>query len=80
MERSKPAPAVLHRRYMITASYEDKTREMQLGKHKYNTYDASKSKYSGSSAVTGALPAAAELEEAISSTRFHFLSTPTFSA
>jgi hypothetical protein len=47
---------------------------------KYNTYDASMSKYSISSARTGALPAAVELDEAISSTRFLFLSTPTSSA
>jgi hypothetical protein len=47
---------------------------------KYNTYDASMSKYSISSARMGALPAAAELDEAISSTRFLFLSTPTSSA
>jgi hypothetical protein len=46
----------------------------------YNTYDASMSKYSISSARTGALSAAAELDEAISSTRFLFLSTPTSSA
>jgi hypothetical protein len=64
---------------MAKASYEDKTRKMQLEKHEYNTYDASKSKYSTSSAITGALSAATELEEAISSTRFRFLSTSTFS-
>jgi hypothetical protein len=46
----------------------------------YNTYDASMSNYSISSAKMGALPAAAELDEAISSTRFLFLSTPTCSA
>jgi hypothetical protein len=46
---------------------------------KYNTYDARRSKYSISSARTGALPAAAELDEAISSTRFLFLSTPASS-
>jgi hypothetical protein len=46
----------------------------------YNTYDASMSKNSISSARTGALPAAAELDEAISSTRFVFLSTPASSA
>jgi hypothetical protein len=46
----------------------------------YNTYDASMSKYSISSAKAGALPAAAELDEAISSTRFLFLSTSTSSA
>jgi hypothetical protein len=51
-----------------------------IEKHDYNTYDASISKYSTSSAITGALPAAAELEEAISSTRFRFLSTPASSA
>jgi hypothetical protein len=45
----------------------------------YNTYDARRSKYSISSARTGALPAAAELDEAISSTRFLFLSTPASS-
>jgi hypothetical protein len=38
------------------------------------------SKYSISSARMGALPAAAELDEAILSTRFRFLSTPTSSA
>jgi hypothetical protein len=38
------------------------------------------SKYSISSASTGALPAAAELDEAISSARFLFLSTLTSSA
>jgi hypothetical protein len=37
-------------------------------------------KYSISSARAGVLPAAAELDEAISSTRFLFLSTPTSSA
>jgi hypothetical protein len=47
---------------------------------KYNTYDASMLKYSISSTRTGALPAAAELDKAISSTRFLFLSTPTSSA
>jgi hypothetical protein len=47
---------------------------------KYNTYNASMSKYSISSARTGALPATAELDEAISLTRFLFLSTPTSSA
>jgi hypothetical protein len=47
---------------------------------KYNTYDARRSKYSISSARTGALPAAAELDEAISSTRFLFLLTPASSA
>jgi hypothetical protein len=46
----------------------------------YNTYDASMSKYSISSARTGDLPAAVELDEAISSTRFLFLLTPTSSA
>jgi hypothetical protein len=46
----------------------------------YNTYNASMSKYSISSARTGALPAAVELDEAISLTRFLFLSTPTSSA
>jgi hypothetical protein len=46
---------------------------------KYNTYDARRSKYSISSTRTGALPAAAELHEAISSTRFLFLSTPASS-
>jgi hypothetical protein len=53
---------------------------MKLKTINYNTYDASMSKYSTSSTITGALPAAAELEEAISSTRFRFLSTPTSSA
>jgi hypothetical protein len=38
------------------------------------------SKYSISSARAGVFPAAAELDEAISSTRFRFLSTPTSSA
>jgi hypothetical protein len=51
-----------------------------IEKHDYNTYDASMSKYSTSSAITGALPAAAELEEVILSTRIHFLSTPSSSA
>jgi hypothetical protein len=46
----------------------------------YNPYDASMSKYSTSSTITGALPTAAELEEAILSTHFLFLSTPTSSA
>jgi hypothetical protein len=45
----------------------------------YNTYDAKRSKYSISSTRTGALPAAAELDEAISSTCFLFLSTPVSS-
>jgi hypothetical protein len=48
-----------------------------IEKLEYNTYDASMSKYSISSARTGALPAAAELDEVISLTRFLFLSTPT---
>jgi hypothetical protein len=38
------------------------------------------SKYSISSATAGVFPATAELDEAISSTRFLFLSTPTSSA
>jgi hypothetical protein len=45
-----------------------------------NTYDASISKYSISSAKAGVLPAAAELDEAIPLTRFLFLPTPTSSA
>jgi hypothetical protein len=72
--------AVLHHHYMTRASYEKKTREMKLKNINYNTYDASMSKYSTSSTITGALPTAVELEEAISSTRFLFLSTPTSSA
>jgi hypothetical protein len=51
-----------------------------LKKFDYNTYDASMSKYSISSATAGVFPAAAELDEAMSSTRFLFLSTPTSSA
>jgi hypothetical protein len=65
---------------MTKASYEKKAREMKLKNISYNTYDASMSKYSTSSTITGALPTAAELEETISSTRFLFLSTPTSSA
>jgi hypothetical protein len=65
---------------MTRASYEKKTREMKLKNINYNTYDASMSKYLTSSTITGALPTAAELEEAISSTRFLLLSTPTSSA
>jgi hypothetical protein len=45
-----------------------------------NTYDARRSKNSISSTRAGALSAAAELEEANSSTRFLFLSTPASSA
>jgi hypothetical protein len=45
-----------------------------------NTYDARRSKNSMSSTKAGALLAAAELEEANSSTRFLFLSTPASSA
>jgi hypothetical protein len=65
---------------MKNISYGNKARTMQLKELEYNTYDASMSKYSISSAKTGALPAAAELDEAISSTRFLFLSTSTSSA
>jgi hypothetical protein len=54
--------------------------EDAIEKHDYNTYDASMSKYSRSFTSTEALPATAELEEAISSTRFLFLSTTTSSA
>jgi hypothetical protein len=70
---------VLHRHYTRSISYNREARTMQLKSSTTNTYDASMSKYSRSSAITGALPAAAELEEAISSTRFLFLSTPTSS-
>jgi hypothetical protein len=45
-----------------------------------NTYEARRSKYSISFARAGALLAVAELEEAISSARFLFLSTPASSA
>jgi hypothetical protein len=57
-----------------------RTRQGKLKDMVTNTYDASMSKYSRSSTITGALPAAAELEEAILSTRFLYLSTPTLSA
>jgi hypothetical protein len=70
---------VLHHHCMKNISYGNKARTMQLKEFKYNTYDASMSKYSIFS-ETGALPAAAELDEAISSTRFLFLSTSTSSA
>jgi hypothetical protein len=65
---------------MKNIGYGNKARKIQLKGFEYNTYDASKSKYSIFSAKTGALPAAAELDEAISSTRFLFLSTSTSSA
>jgi hypothetical protein len=65
---------------MTKASYENKAKKNAIEELEYNTYDASMSKYSISSARTGAFPAAAELDEAISSTRFLFLSTPTSSA
>jgi hypothetical protein len=65
---------------MTRASYERKAREMKLKNINYNTYDATMSKYSTSSTIAGAFPTAAELEEAISSTRFLFLSTSTSSA
>jgi hypothetical protein len=69
-----------------SSSLHEKYKLWKLGKNnaieelEYNTCDASMSKYSISSAKTGALPAAAELDEAISLTRFLFLSTPTSSA
>jgi hypothetical protein len=66
----------LHKEYKLWKQGKNKAIE----ELEYNTYDASMSKYSISSARTGALPAAAELDEAISSTRFLFLSTPTSSA
>jgi hypothetical protein len=66
----------LHEEYKLWKQGKNNTIE----EIEYNTYDASMSKYSISSARTGALPAAAELDEAISSTRFLFLSTPTSSA
>jgi hypothetical protein len=66
----------LHERYKLWKQGKNKAIE-ELD---YNTYDASMSKYSISSTRTGALPAAAELDEAISSTRFLFLSTPTSSS
>jgi hypothetical protein len=65
---------------MTKASYGNKTRKMQIEKNDYSTYDASMSKYSRSSTSTEALPAAAELEEAISLTRFLFLLTTTSAA
>jgi hypothetical protein len=46
----------------------------------YNTHDARRSKKLHIFCKTGALPAAVELDEAISSTRFLFLSTPASSA
>jgi hypothetical protein len=66
----------LHEEYKLW----NKGKNNAIEELKYNTYDASMSKYSISSARTGALPAAAELDEAISSTRFLFLSTPISSA
>jgi UDP-glucose 6-dehydrogenase len=66
----------LHKEYKLWTQGKNKAIE----ELEYNTYDASISKYSISSTRTGALPATAELDEAISSTRFLFLSTPTSSA
>jgi hypothetical protein len=78
MEQEQHVLVALRHHYMIKASYENKTKKYELEEHDSSTYDASKSKYS--STITGALPAAAELEESISSTRFRFLSTTTSSA
>jgi hypothetical protein len=64
---------------MKKISYGNKSKNSAIEELKYNTYDARRSKNSISSARTGALPAAAELDEAISSTRFLFLSTPASS-
>jgi hypothetical protein len=64
---------------MKKISYGNKARTVQIEELECNTYDARRSKYSISSARTGALLAAAELDEAISSTRFLFLSTPASS-
>jgi UDP-glucose 6-dehydrogenase len=61
-------------------SSSSQNKEDAIEKHDYSIYDASMSKYSGSSTSTEALPAAAELEEAILSTRFLFLSITTSSA
>jgi hypothetical protein len=71
---------VLHHHYMKSISYEKQGKNSAVKELDYNTYDASMSKYSISFARMGALPAAAELDEAMSSTRFLFLSTPTSSA
>jgi hypothetical protein len=73
MEQEQHVLVALHHHYMTTANYENKAKKHGLEKHDSNTYDASKSKYS--STIMGALPAAAELEETCSSTRFLFLST-----
>jgi hypothetical protein len=64
---------------MKKISYGNKGKNSAIEELEYNTYDARRSKYSISSARAGALPAAAELDEAISSTRFLFLSTPASS-
>jgi hypothetical protein len=71
--------AALHHLCRKKISYGNKARAVQLKNSKYNTYDARRSKYSISSARTGALPAAAELDEASLSIRFLFLSTPASS-
>jgi hypothetical protein len=65
----------MHRQFFLVTAWPKqvlKTRQERCNSKNMitNTYDASKSKYSTSSAIIGALPAAAELEEAISSTRF----------
>jgi hypothetical protein len=52
----------------------NKARAVQLKNSNKSTYNARRSKNSGSSAGTEALSAAAELEEANSSARFLFLS------
>jgi hypothetical protein len=57
---------------MTKANYEKQVEKDAIEKHDYNTYKASMSKYSRSSTSTEALPAAAELEEAMSLTRFLF--------
>jgi UDP-glucose 6-dehydrogenase len=80
MEQGQHTPVALRRHCMTKANHESKVKKDAIEKHDYNTYEASISKYSGSSTSTEALPAAAELEEAMSSTRFPFLSTPTSSA
>jgi hypothetical protein len=78
MEQEQHVLVALRHHYMTKASYENKTKKYELEEHDSSTYDASKSKYS--STITGALPAATELEETFSSTRFLFLSTTTSSA
>jgi hypothetical protein len=73
MEQEQHVLVALHHHYMTKASYENKAKKYGLEKYDSNTYDASKSLYS--STITGALPAAAELEETFLSTRFLFLLT-----